>query len=110
MKAIHEYDLYNGPVEDYHSIRIPPLTELTLPRDSKVLSVLSERNSASFSVKAYVEENGELQTVTKKIALVTSRTPDENGIGWTFVNSLVISTGPKEHPQNTSYHAYVKVC
>jgi len=110
MRSINEYSLYDGPTEDYNEIKIPVVTELKLPRDSQVLSVLVERNSQSFSIKVYVEEDENGDEVTKRIALVTKDMPDKYGIGWRFLNSLVVSTGPESHPKNTPYHAYVKIC
>ena len=109
MKAIREYDLFEGVVNAYLPIDIPEITELTLPRNSQILSVLAERSEIDFSIKAYVEENGDEEAVTKMIALVTDNLPDDD-IGWRFLNSLVVSTGPQDHPENTPYHAYVKIC
>jgi hypothetical protein len=109
MKAIHEYELHAGPVNSYLPIKIPKITKLKLPRNSQVLSILAERDAVDFSIKAYVEENGDEDHVTKIIALVTTSMPDDD-VGWRFLNSLVVSVGPEDHPENTPYHAYVKIC
>jgi hypothetical protein len=110
MKTISEYLLYEGATEDYYKTDIPDQTKLILPKNSQVLSVLAERNSKSFSIKAYVEENGDGEQVTKRIALVRKAAPEGDGLGWKFLNSLVVSTGPEAHPTITPYHAYVKIC
>jgi len=109
MRTINEYILLDGFAESYHDINIPEITELSLSKDSYVLSVLSERIACTYLIKVYVEEDASEEHHTKKIALVTARVP-ENGIGWRFVNSLVISTGSYRHPTHEIYHAYVKVC
>lgn len=109
MKKISEYLLIEHVANSYLPIELPEITKLELPKDSHVLSVLASRNKALFSIKAYVEENGDKETVTKMIALVTETVPNGD-VGWRFLNSLVVSTGAVDSPENNVYHAYVKIC
>jgi len=109
MKLICTYTLYAKLNEDYSQC-IPAITKLSLPKDSQVLSVLGIQTGKSMSIRAYVEESDDAQQVVKLIALVTDSLPDKDGLGWRFINSFVISTGSKDYPQNTTYHAYVKIC
>ena len=108
MKTIREYVLYEGPAETYRKMLIPATTELDLPRNSRVLSVLTERAGASISIKAYIANNTGDDLIPKIIALVSDAVPD--GSGWCFINSLVVATGPEAKPDNVPYHAYIKIC
>jgi len=110
MREICEYCLYEGPTEGYHQLCIPTITKLKLPKGSKVLSVLAEHHNGSFLIKAYVDKSDKTQQITKIIAMVTTGSSTEEDVGWCFLNSLVISTGAKDHPQIIPYHAYVKIC
>jgi hypothetical protein len=109
MKKINEYLLIEGVASAYLPIEIPEITELKLPKNAHILSVLSSRDKTLFSIKAYVEENGTKEMVTKMVALVTENVPNGD-VGWRFLNSLVVSTGSIASPENNVYHAYVKIC
>ena len=106
MRLIQEYLLYEGPIESYHELHIPQVTKLKLSRHSSVLSVLTHKIETIFRIKAYVEELIDGESAIKMIALVTTNLPENDDVGWKFLNSLVI---PDSRPIQV-YHAYVKIC
>jgi hypothetical protein len=113
IRIIKEYTLVEGLTETHNELCITGEAKLLLPAGSYVLSVLAERSNSQFSIKAYISEWEEAEDddkETKVIALVATHVPDGDGLGWRFINSLVVPTGPEKSPKNTPYHAYVKIC